>query len=120
MSTFDRSPKGRVAQQQPRSGSSGARGSSTSDAVDEPPRDCDPHLAWLKQWRCLRIELSEGKAHGALVELQRSIADTPAGTLAGLQAQAELIAELAWNELVAATARQLIAGLKRLQEKAPT
>lgn len=48
-------------------------------------------------------------------DLQDKIAHSPAETLAGLQAQAELISELAWNDVVAATARQLIAGLKRLQ-----
>ena len=79
----------------------------------------DQHPSWLKTWRRLRAELvgsRPGKeAQGPARELQDKIAHTPAHTLAGLQAQAELIAELAWNDVVAATARQLIAGLKRLQ-----
>ncbi|NJO38190.1 MAG: hypothetical protein HC871_11990 [Rhizobiales bacterium] len=48
-------------------------------------------------------------------DLQTKIAHTRAETLSGLQAQAELIAELAWNDIVAATARQLLAGIRRLQ-----
>ncbi|MDH3660484.1 MAG: hypothetical protein OEU92_10740 [Alphaproteobacteria bacterium] len=79
----------------------------------------DPHPAWLKKWRTLRTELggvrgSESAAQ-SVRDLQEWIAHTPAGTLAGLQAQAELISELAWNDAVAATARQLIAGIKRLR-----
>jgi hypothetical protein len=53
----------------------------------------------------------------AIRELQEKIAHTPAMTLAGLRAQAELISELAWNDVVAATARQLLAGIKRLQQE---
>gem|GEM_PF-4116213 len=75
----------------------------------------DPHPSWLKDWRRLRASLSGRKDSEPVRELQNKIAHTPAGTLVGLQAQAELIAELAWNDVVAATARQLIAGVKRLQ-----
>ena len=79
----------------------------------------DLHPTWLKKWRSLRAGLggiggSQNTAEAAR-ELRDQIAHTPACTLAGLQAQAELISELAWNDIVAATARQLIAGLKRLQ-----
>lgn len=79
----------------------------------------DPHPSWLKTWRRLRARLvgsrPAGPAQEPVRELQDKIAHTPAGTLAGLQAQAELISELAWNDVVAATARQLVAGLKRQQ-----
>ena len=79
----------------------------------------DPHPAWLKKWRSLRAGLGDiGGSQSvaeAVRELQDQIAHTPACTLAGLQAQAELISELAWNDVVAATARRLIAGIKRLQ-----
>ncbi|MGI9485686.1 MAG: hypothetical protein ACR2RF_07350 [Geminicoccaceae bacterium] len=78
----------------------------------------DPHSNWLKKWRSLRTgfgggRISDGSAD-LIKELQNKIAHTPAGTIAGLQAQAELISELAWNDVVAATARRLVAGLKRL------
>lgn len=81
----------------------------------------DPHASWLKHWRSLRAGLGVGggsnKDSESARELRNYIAHTPAKTLAGLQAQAELIAELAWNDVVAATAHQLIAGLKRLQSR---
>jgi hypothetical protein len=84
----------------------------------------DPHPAWLKKWRSLRTGLSGGRSPEGSVqslrELQTKIARTPAETLAGLRAQAELISELAWNDVVAATARQLIAGIKRLQQSSFT
>ena len=75
----------------------------------------DPHPSWLKEWRSLRAGLDKGEDSRQLRDLRNKIAHTPAGTVAGLTAQAELIAELAWNDVVAATARQLIAGLKRQQ-----
>ena len=79
----------------------------------------DRHASWLKEWRSLRSDVSD--QHGAhnrnvmIRELQDKIAHTPAMTLVGLQAQAELISELAWNDVVAATARQLLWGIRRLQ-----
>ncbi|MEZ5935071.1 MAG: hypothetical protein R3F54_24700 [Alphaproteobacteria bacterium] len=83
----------------------------------------DPHPAWLKRWRCLRTDLGidddADRTREAADDLQAKIAHTPAQTLAGLQAQAELIAELAWNDVVAATARQLLAGIKRLRRSGP-
>lgn len=79
----------------------------------------DLHPSWLKTWRRLRAELAGNRqarvSQEPVHDLQDKIAHTPATTLAGLQAQAELIAELAWNDVVASTARQLIAGLKRQQ-----
>lgn len=82
--------------------------------------DVDHHASWLKEWRSLRSDVAgQGRAHGgdgALRELRDNIAHTPAMTLAGLQAQAELISELAWNDVVAATARQLLWGIKRLRQ----
>ncbi len=80
----------------------------------------DPHPNWLKKWRSLRAgpgggRISESSAE-LIGELQNQIAHTPANTMAGLQAQAELISELAWNDVVAATARRLVAGLKRLRQ----
>lgn len=82
--------------------------------------DADPHPNWLKKWRSLRAGPGGGrvpeKSSELIGELQSKIAQTPASTLAGLQAQAELISELAWNDVVAATARRLVAGLKRLRQ----
>ena len=79
----------------------------------------DRHASWLKEWRSLRSDVSGQRgAHNRNVmirELQDKIAHTPAMTLVGLQAQAELISELAWNDVVAATARQLLWGIRRLQ-----
>lgn len=80
----------------------------------------DPHPNWLKKWRSLRTgpggaRVPESSAE-LIGELQNQIAHTPASTLAGLQAQAELVSELAWNDVVAATARRLVAGLKRLRQ----
>ncbi len=80
----------------------------------------DPHPNWLKKWRSLRAgpgggRISDGSSE-SIGDLQSRISQTPAHTLAGLQAQAELISELAWNDVVAATARRLISGLKRLQQ----
>ena len=81
----------------------------------------DRHASWLKEWRSLRADIGgQGSAHDLNIvirELQDKIAHTPAVTLVGLQAQAELIAELAWNDVVAATARQLLWGIKRLQRE---
>jgi hypothetical protein len=92
-----------------------------SDGHEPPGIDAvDPHPSWLKRWRCLRaglganVQPSETSREAAL-ELQDKIAHTPANTLEGLQAQVELISELAWNDVVATTARQLLAGIKRLQ-----
>ena len=83
----------------------------------------DPHPNWLKEWRRLRAgpgggQVSESPAE-LVGELQNRIAHTPANTLAGLQAQAELISELAWNDVVAATARRLVAGLRRINDRTP-
>lgn len=79
----------------------------------------DPHPDWLKRWRCLRTglggEQAQARTRETINDLQGLIAHTPAVSLAGLQAQAELIAELAWNDIVASTARQLLAGIRRLQ-----
>lgn len=88
-----------------------------ADPVDSRPdaNIADPHPSWLKRWRSLRAGLNKGEDSQQVRELRDKIAQTPAGTLAGLQAQAELIAELAWNDVVATTARQLITGLKRQQ-----
>ena len=90
--------------------------------IDDDPVDrrsdaevTDPHPSWLKEWRSLRAGLSKGEDSQQVRDLRDKIAHTSAGTLAGLQSQAELIAELAWNDVVATTARQLIAGLKRQQ-----
>lgn len=118
MSKFERTTRGEAVSSKPlprpqrRHRQPDAQASRETDAID-------PHGAWLKAWRTL---LSETGDHGdaetrrAMVrELQEKIAHTPAATLAGLRAQAELISELAWNDLVAATARQLLAGIKRLQ-----
>lgn len=82
----------------------------------------DPHSSWLKEWRSLRASSGGGDVEASRAEvrqLQEKIAHTPAETLAGLQAQAELISELAWNDLVAAAARRLLAGIKRLQRSEP-
>lgn len=80
----------------------------------------DAHSDWLKKWRSLRAGSGGGRAPESsselIGELQSKIAHTPAGTLAGLQAQAELISELAWNDVIAAAARRLVVGLKRLQQ----
>ena len=100
--------------------------SSAVDTVGE-SRDrhdvIDPHPSWLRKWRSLKAEVGGGENAEAsreqLRDLQSRIAHTRADTLAGLQAQAELISELAWNDVVAATARQLLAGLKRLQQQIP-
>ncbi len=85
------------------------------------PDSVDAHASWLKEWRSLRSEVGGHKrasiTGAAIGELQDKIAHTPALTLVGLQAQAELISELAWNDVVAATARQLLKGIKRLQQK---
>ena len=79
----------------------------------------DPHSNWLKKWRSLRTGSGRGRNSDGCAdligELQNKIAHTPASTIAGLQAQAELISELAWNDVVAATARRLVAGLRRLR-----
>ncbi|MEM8950733.1 MAG: hypothetical protein AAGA21_09450 [Pseudomonadota bacterium] len=79
----------------------------------------DLHPSWLKKWRSLRTEPGgirmSDRSDESVGDLQNRIAQTPAHTLAGLPAQAELISELAWNDVVAATARRLVAGLKRLQ-----
>lgn len=79
----------------------------------------DLHPNWLKKWRCLRAGTDDDrrseKPAELMRDLQNQIAQTPAHTMAGLQAQAELISELAWNDVTAATARRLVAGLKRLQ-----
>ncbi len=82
----------------------------------------DPHPFWLKEWRSLRAGLAGGgpsaeDMSATIRRLRDDIAKTPAKTLAGLQAQAELISELAWNEVVATTARQLLAGIKQLNER---
>ena len=82
----------------------------------------DPHPFWLKEWRSLRAGLAGGgpsaeDMSATARRLRDDIAKTPATTLAGLQAQAELISELAWNEVVATTARQLLAGIRRLKER---
>ena len=78
----------------------------------------DPHASWLKEWRSLRSEAgghsTTDNAGAVIRDLQGKIAHTPATTLAGLQAQAELISELAWNDVVAATARQLLSGIKQV------
>ena len=83
----------------------------------------DPHPSWLKRWRSLRTDLGgrggTQASRDMARELQDKIAHTPAATLAGLQAQAELISELAWNDVVASTARQLIAGIRRLRRSGP-
>ncbi len=85
-----------------------------------PDEAVDPHPNWLKKWRSLRAGSGGGRlADGSqdlIGELRDKIAHTPASTMAGLQAQAELISELAWNDVVAATARRLVAGLKRLRQ----
>lgn len=81
----------------------------------------DPHVAWLKEWRYLRAQMAGEKINPSstaspnerLRWLRDQIAHTPAKTTAGLLAQAELICDLAWNEVVASTARHLAAGLRR-------
>ncbi|MGI9508062.1 MAG: hypothetical protein ACR2QJ_01780 [Geminicoccaceae bacterium] len=103
----------------PRHGHQLRDGDPDSGSPDHPDV-VDPHPSWLKNWRSLRAGLgSAGRdaeaSRASARELQDKIAHTPAHTLAGLQAQTELISELAWNDVVAATARQLLAGLKRLQ-----
>ncbi len=94
-------------------------GHQPADTICQGVEVVDPHPNWLKKWRCLRAGSGGGRMSerpAELVgELQSKIAQTPAQTMAGLQAQAELISELAWNDVVAATARRLVAGLKRLQ-----
>ncbi|MEM7042622.1 MAG: hypothetical protein AAF543_07410 [Pseudomonadota bacterium] len=79
----------------------------------------DPHPGWLRNWRSLRAGFDGGDALSSWSEkareLQNRIAHTPAHTLEGLQAQAELISELAWNDVVASTARELLKGIKRLR-----
>lgn len=111
--------------------STGSEGSSAEEtgsrqqpAASQPKQPVDPHPAWLATWRRLRAGTGGGGGRGAsresvreLHSLRDQIAHTPAETLAGLQAQAELISELAWNDVVASTARQLIAGLKRQRKK---
>jgi len=83
---------------------------------------CDRHVYWLREWRTLQAgglddHGSASDRRAMMRELQNKIADIPAETLSGLRAQAELISELAWNDVVARTARQLSAGLKRLDPK---
>lgn len=76
----------------------------------------DPHPAWLKELRRLRAGTEKAidpSSADRVRWLQDKIAHTPAGTREGLLAQAELIADLAWNDIVAATARHLVAGIKR-------
>lgn len=102
-----------------RQAESGPADGDQADADPSPDVE-DPHPNWLKTWRSLRVE-SGGRRQpnpsgGQIRELQDKIAHTPAGTLAGLQAQAELISELAWNDVVASTSRQLIAGIRRLRK----
>jgi hypothetical protein len=120
MSEFERSNRvgmiatGALARSEHGQSRGGRPGQSSSESAD-------PHASWLKEWRSLRSEAGGHKrtdnAGAAIRELQNNIAHTPAWTLAGLQAQAELISELAWNDVVAATARQLLSGIKRLQKK---
>ena len=106
------SPGGR--QDQGRRAEDGAAG-----RVQGTGSDADPHPIWLRNWRSLRAGFDGRHASRAqdekARELQNSIAHTPARTLAGLQAQAELISELAWNDVVASTARELLKGIKRLR-----
>ena len=90
-------------------------------AIKRPPIG-DQHASWLKEWRTLRTGGIGGEGtlvgwRSSMRALERKIAETPATTLSGLRAQAELISELAWNDVVAATARQLLAGLKRLDRE---
>ncbi len=89
-------------------------------ALDLPPPDLHP--AWLEELRLLRAMrapdldrpglAAEFAARTAALEQQLSA--IPATTRAGVIAQAELICDLAWNQLIAATARQVLAGIRRL------
>jgi hypothetical protein len=113
------------AARQRRSDRSESRGTVDRDAdrkIAGRAQVSDQHASWLKEWRTLRTGGIGGE--GAMVgwrssmrALERKIAETPATTLSGLKAQAELISELAWNDVVAAAARQLLAGLKRLDKE---
>ncbi|MGI9435916.1 MAG: hypothetical protein ACR2Q4_13995 [Geminicoccaceae bacterium] len=100
----------------------GTKDATHQENVPEASEPIDPHVAWLKEWRHLRTQIdhersprdSSAASNKRLRWLQDQIAHTPAATRSGLLAQAELICDLAWNDVVAATARHLVAGLKRM------
>lgn len=123
MPKIEKPPSGEAASKRvlprPRHGHQAPGVDAASNSRDRPDV-IDPHPSWLRKWRSLRTGVGGSAADAEASreqarDVQNKIAHTPANTLAGLQAQAELICELAWNDVVAATARQLHAGLKRLQ-----
>jgi hypothetical protein len=90
-----------------------------------PPGE-DLHPVWLEELRLLNASRAPGLDRPGLVaelatrvrELRRAIVDTPARSRDGVLAQAELICDLAWNEVVAAAARQVVTGIRRLWQPA--
>lgn len=96
----------------------------------------DPHVAWIVEWRTLHafIETSgaetaddiESRPEGRrMFELEDLIGRTPAATVAGIAAQAEILFELeaTWEQeedelLATATVRNLHAALMQLTGRA--